>query len=362
MPSAFELRLPKFDLSKLFDGSGELAIDLATRALFGQEPGAAIAKTAAMHYGQRAAAQVKSQLFDHASESREELEAGRERWEEWLRTTPFALINVSGAPGMGKTTAACDLVDRFFVPEGRTPFVIGIPQALLPDTWREISVTHLRLLGKRLTEVINQGRDPKSVLASFIPPGAVILCDDASIYLASKEHKRPENRAVQELLNVRRHLELVFISTFQSYRHVANQLTTQADAHVMKLPSLLTLGPEGDATRATDRDEVTPWLREAAARLQRVSDEHRILTAFVTCPEAQFAGTWRHKRPDWYGQNVSQNVLAGSDGGAYDIDNALEGQFTETRTEASMYWCSTCSPPQFHRRDSAIGQEHATAA
>lgn len=258
-------------------------------------------------------------------------EEAKAEWEDWLAQPPdYALINVSGEPDFGKTTCAFDLVDRYFQPAGRRAYAIGVPQDVLPPGIREIPIHKLNQLGRAIKKAADNGEDPKELIAAFRPSllRAAVIIDDAGTYLAAGSSDKPENIAIKKIIDVRRHLRLIVINTFQDYSGVDVKFSKSADAYIMK--------PTNSAISGGDRPEVLrmikqagEWWDEYQARLsgeglsrQEVKARSR-LRAFVVCREVGFIGPWGHKRPDYYGERISRNVVHN------EASEFIEGEYEE---------------------------------
>lgn len=261
-------------------------------------------------------------------------EEGRAELEDWLRTAKYGLISWSGEPGSGKTTGAADLLWRFF--RRRHTYAIGIPAEVLPKGWQEISAGELSLIGSKLEKAAKAqervlqayedgefGRterdrklallDPKHIMADWLPAGSAVLIDDAGGYLSSGASDRPINRAIRNIIDIRRHLDLIVCLTFQSFSGVDIKVSQAADAFFLK--------PSNRAISGGDRPEILRMLKRANEYFEDYADrkeregltrqevrESEVLLCWAECPAVRFSGPWRHQRPSWYGERFSQNA------------------------------------------------------
>lgn len=315
LPS-INVKLPTPDLRELpgADNPMKLVFDLVT--------GHKTVRSMALQAGYQAINEITNGQLSRGAQAllTEQEEARHEFEQDWLPNREYALIVIQGAPGEGKTTCAFDLMDRYFEPSGREMLAIGVPQEVLPDGYRELSLSKLRQIGVEIDKASKNDIDPKDVIANYVPRNACILIDDAGIYLAAGSSDKPENRAVRNIIDVRRHLDLVMLLTFQSFFGVDHKFLS-ADCFIFKQG---TPGISGG-----DRPEIAVWSRTAKEYFLSYNDWHkthprpdgefldrrgikdrRILHAFVVAPECGIPFGWNHRRPSWYSERISKNVIS----------------------------------------------------
>lgn len=237
-------------------------------------------------------------------------EATRELEQVWLPTLKYALIAVQGDPGEGKSTVVGYLMDSYFY--GKKRHWIGVPQALLPPGHRELSNYRLAELGVAIKAAAKEHIDPKELVAAFLGTDWALAVDDASLYLAAGSSDKPENIAVRNIIDLRRHLNGVVIVNFQTFAG-ADQKFTKADLYLLKQASPATSGgdrPEILRMRKMANDYFAAfnamWRTKGADRKEIKA--RRVLKAWAVCPEIELLGPWTHGRPPWYGEAFSRNA------------------------------------------------------
>lgn len=321
MPNQGLLKLPKLNLGSLLNSLPGIASEVAKDAFFNGHTTQQLGAHVARQLGRQVVDQVTGQLFPEArlGPAGDAADA-RQDWEEWLPTVQYALINISGAPGEGKTTAACDLIDRYFAPAGRPVFAIGIPQEVLPRGWHELPIAVLDTLGRAMKSAPKYGRDPKELVSELMPKEYVLLIDDAAQYLAAGSADKPENHAIKALIDLRRHFGAICIATYQSASGVDIKFTTGADAWVFKKvnpklgggdrPEILRMLKESsEFFKVFDERLLDASLERGLARREALKHVQavRCLRGYVFFNGGAGFG-WRHSRPKWYGAAISQNA------------------------------------------------------
>jgi hypothetical protein len=255
-------------------------------------------------------------------------EAQREWTQDWLPTLKFALIAVQGDPGEGKTTLVAYLLDKYLY--HKRIYWIGVPGELLPPGHKELSSFKLAELGVAIDKAAKNHQDPKELIAKFLGTDWALAVDDAGAYLAAGSSQKPENIAVRNIIDLRRHLNGVVIVNFQSFFGV-DQKFTKADCYLLKQAA-----PEA---AGGDRPEILRMRKDASLYFdalngilrgqgfdRRELKARRVLKAWCVCPEVELRGPITHGRPSWFGEAFSRNA-AHSVADIDDDPNVVDAEF-----------------------------------
>jgi len=186
----------------------------------------------------------------------------------------YGIYLVLGARGTGKTALALRLAEILKSPT----YVVGIPKSVVPEG---IMVTTIERL------------------VDEAPNGSVVIIDDASLWVSPSEARSPEMYALQDLINICRHVDMTIILTGQQsaslYKYV-----TDADAIFLKPPSLL--------FKEFERPEVAKLFSLAQAAFNEIplhEKTKRLRSVFVVAPE--FVGMMEFDMPKGFTDKLSKN-------------------------------------------------------
>ena len=197
------------------------------------------------------------------------------KWQEVIKHP--ALVVVLGGRGEGKSAFVYWLVEGFRY--SLTPYVVGFPEnkkSLLPD-WMGIE--------QKLGDV---------------PPGSIIIVDEAYLSYHSREWQKTENKKICALLNQSRQNNKTIIFIAQQGRQIDIDIVSSADVLVVKNPGML--------QPKFDRPEFRGLLKEAQQAFRSIKGDVR-RWSYVYSKNTSQARLMENDLPTFWGPELS-NVYA----------------------------------------------------
>ena len=185
----------------------------------------------------------------------------------------YGVYLVLGARGTGKTALALRLTEIL----ERSTYAVGIPNDVAPSWITPVTIDDL----------------------IDTPNHSVVIIDDASLFASTSQARSPEMLALQELINICRHVDITIIITGQQaasiYKYVMD-----ADALFLKPPSLL--------FKEFERAEVAKLFALAQGAFAQIPQHQRIKrlrSVFVVSPE--YVGLMEFQKPKGWSDSLSKS-------------------------------------------------------
>lgn len=197
-----------------------------------------------------------------------------EKDSKWREVIPHpCVVLIVGKRGSGKSGLGYRLLELHRYEQ--TPYVVGIPkqaERLLPD-WIGIA---------------QELRD--------IPPGSIVLVDEAYITYHSRESLQMQSREMSRIVNLSRQRNLTLIFVTQEARQVDKNITSQANVIVFKEPAILQV--------RFDRPEFNDIATQAKLAFSKISGDKR-MWSYVYSPDADFLGLLENSLPTFWSSELS---------------------------------------------------------
>jgi len=199
------------------------------------------------------------------------------KWREVIMHPSIVLI--LGRRGSGKSGLGYRLLEVFKYQ--LTPYVLGIPtqaEKLLPE-WIGIA----------------QDLDD-------IPPGSIVLIDEAYLTYHSRESLKAQSREMSRIVNLSRQRNQTIIFVTQEARQIDKNIVSQASVIVFKEPGMLQL--------KFDRPELNDITLEAKQAFGNLSGNKK-RSAYVYSPDADFVGLLENSLPAFWGRELGCAFASG---------------------------------------------------
>ncbi|MFC1952593.1 ATP-binding protein [Chloroflexota bacterium] len=194
---------------------------------------------------------------------------------ELIQSLPFGKVMlILGRRGSGKTALAAKFCEYISATFGLAIYWVG-----LPEEARNLLPVWIKLVN-----------GPEQV-----PPGSVILIDEAGIRYACLAFNTSENQFLRSLLMITRHRNSSLVAAVQSSRDVENAVVRQADTIIFKEPSL--------NQAVTERQVIRPRAKKAAEVFQQIPKEKRASSAMVF--DDSFTGLITTTVPSFWSEELS---------------------------------------------------------
>ncbi|MFH1486573.1 MAG: hypothetical protein ABIH46_10920 [Chloroflexota bacterium] len=208
------------------------------------------------------------------------VEAAKTEFLEKLRRRDFGLLLIMGRRGSGKTALSLRLVE--FIGKRRN-FAIGIPRKKLP--------AHIEALDDELT---------LENLDSSVPNGSVVVIDDAGLFYGAGSYRTANTKALQKLLDICRHREVILIVNVQRAASLDRRLC-DPDIVFLKPPSLMYMRSEDEALKRF----MKPAEEAFAALAEKSSIEAWKSHVYVVSDD--FEGMIEYELPQHWSEALTKN-------------------------------------------------------
>lgn len=212
------------------------------------------------------------------------------------------VILITGRRGSGKTALGAKLLENS---GDRDAYFMGLSESywnLLPDNITPLLVN---------TQTLEN-----------LPSDAVIFMDEAGLFYFSRDYSKQLNKLIAKLVTEARHLNQVLVFATHTLRKLDVSIVLDADAILLKEPSLL--------HSKFERKEILELVRQAKHAFDKISPPERVKHAYLVSQD--YEGMLEVELPSFWTEELSHAVASVIESNK-SLNNNSSFTFNMTETE-----------------------------